>query len=216
MEQEFKAFDKVLVRDEDIDIWCACHFYMLCVEKYMPYIMTDGYRYAQCIPYEGNEHLLGTADSPTQKEKSYKERQSECGIQVGDTVKITRKAESCEDGWDDCWSGRMDKFIGETGTVKKIDNEHGIKLEIDGETWLFPYFVLEKVEAGLQIQDVFKPQIGDVCFVWNENVQFKTIKVCSGFKNNGEPLFSFWNIEDAIPYDHYELYTGQKPEWIDK
>ena len=77
MEQEFKAFDKVLVRNEDIDIWCACHFSMLCVEKHMPYIMTGGYRYAQCIPYEGNEHLLGTADSPTQKEKSYEERQAE-------------------------------------------------------------------------------------------------------------------------------------------
>lgn len=246
MKHEFKAFDKVLVSASEESIWHA-ELYSHYDNSYgdRPHRTCGGYSYNFCVPYEGNEHLIGkrTIEKKSIEDvlrdsgyldkqdkyglevgdrvdedtvKSYVERQSECGIQVGDTVKITRKAESCEDGWDDCWSGRMDKFIGETGTVKKIDNEHGIKLEIDGETWLFPYFVLEKVEAGLQIQDVFKPQIGDVCFVWNENVQFKTIKVCSGFKNNGEPLFSFWNIEDAIPYDHYELYTGQKPEWIDK
>mgnify|MGYP007069321770 FL=1 len=53
----FKPFDKVLVRDSESDKWRANLF---------GYIDNDGYyhcvyaNWAYCIPYEGNEHLLGT------------------------------------------------------------------------------------------------------------------------------------------------------------
>lgn len=53
---EFKPFDKVLVRDSTSDKWCANLF---------GYIGKDGYyccvyaNWIYCIPYEGNEHLLG-------------------------------------------------------------------------------------------------------------------------------------------------------------
>lgn len=62
---EFKAFDRVLVRDEDQERW-GVHLY----SHYDSYNEEYAYRmignsgYAQCIPYEGNEHLLGTTDSP--------------------------------------------------------------------------------------------------------------------------------------------------------
>lgn len=54
---EFKPFDKVLVRDSESDKWRANSF---------GYISEDGYyccvfsSWVYCIPYAGNEHLLGT------------------------------------------------------------------------------------------------------------------------------------------------------------
>ena len=59
----FKPFDKVLVRDDDRDEW-RCDFFeyfdesedslcgFQCLQNY----------WEQCIPYEGNEHLLGTRE----------------------------------------------------------------------------------------------------------------------------------------------------------
>lgn len=58
----FKPFDKVLVRDEEENVWYANYFshYKENEEEY-PYACIDSsYRY--CIPYENNEHLLGTTD----------------------------------------------------------------------------------------------------------------------------------------------------------
>ena len=55
-----KPFDKVLVRDHDRAQW-DIHFY----ERYnnenkvYPYRTLGGMVYKQCIPYEGNEHLIG-------------------------------------------------------------------------------------------------------------------------------------------------------------
>lgn len=63
MKQEFKPFDKVLVRDKITEPWeigIFSHHVQEGIYKY--YCMKTCYRY--CIPYEGNEHLLGTIDSP--------------------------------------------------------------------------------------------------------------------------------------------------------
>ena len=57
-----KPFDKVLVRDTDTRVW-VISFYGFCDElNTYKYSCTDGYRYMQCIQFEGNEHLLGTTD----------------------------------------------------------------------------------------------------------------------------------------------------------
>ena len=60
-ELQFKPFEKVLVRDSYDDMWRASFF---------SHIKEDDGRYATtglswkfCIPYEGNEHLLGTTDN---------------------------------------------------------------------------------------------------------------------------------------------------------
>lgn len=59
-----KPFDKVLVRDKVGDVW---H-----IQLFEKYEITDNYPYVcmgynnsfnQCIPYEGNEHLLGTIEN---------------------------------------------------------------------------------------------------------------------------------------------------------
>lgn len=57
---EFKTFDKVLVRDRDCDLWQISLFGY---KNHNCYHCSNGYIWYQCIPYEGNEHLLGTTDN---------------------------------------------------------------------------------------------------------------------------------------------------------
>ena len=65
MKQEFKPFDKVLVRDDIDEKWILSIFgcYEDEVDADFPYVCLNG-RYCYCIPYEGNEHLLNTTKSP--------------------------------------------------------------------------------------------------------------------------------------------------------
>lgn len=65
-EPEFKPFDKVLVRDDDSGEWCIA-FYAYYVGELKLHRMVGGARWAQCIPYEGNEHLLGSTDKPREE-----------------------------------------------------------------------------------------------------------------------------------------------------
>lgn len=66
IKQEFKPFDKVLVRnntDEDWTISLFSHYNEK--DKVYPFVCINGFYYNRyCIPYEGNEYLLGTTDSP--------------------------------------------------------------------------------------------------------------------------------------------------------
>ena len=61
-----KPFDKVLVRDDDSDEWCLALYAYYRVKTGF-HRMVGGARWKQCIPYEGNEHLLGTTDKPSEK-----------------------------------------------------------------------------------------------------------------------------------------------------
>lgn len=61
-ECKFKPFDKVLVRDRKDQCW-KCNLF--------DHIDNDSYDFccsygiwAYCIPYEGNEHLVGTTNNP--------------------------------------------------------------------------------------------------------------------------------------------------------
>lgn len=58
-----KPFDKVLVRDDNKNKWSINFwgFYDINYDINYPYECC-GNSFAQCIPYEGNEHLLGTTD----------------------------------------------------------------------------------------------------------------------------------------------------------
>lgn len=56
-----KPFDKVLVRDLDTHEW-VCNFFSHIDEE--GYYVCVGSWWLQCIPYEGNEHLLGNTNKP--------------------------------------------------------------------------------------------------------------------------------------------------------
>ena len=62
----FRPFDKVLVRDNEGQIWNANYFsyYRENNKDFLYACMDNPYRF--CIPYEGNEHLLGTTDPYTE------------------------------------------------------------------------------------------------------------------------------------------------------
>lgn len=63
---EFKPFDKVLVRskDETNNKWFSAIYAYY--DDVVSHITIDHKMYANgdCIPYEGNEHLVGTTDKP--------------------------------------------------------------------------------------------------------------------------------------------------------
>lgn len=54
-----KPFDKVLVRNSEYCLWIPALFGM---EKDGQFITSAGWQ-KYCIPYEGNENLLGTTDN---------------------------------------------------------------------------------------------------------------------------------------------------------
>lgn len=68
----FKPFDKVLVRNDGEQEWWATLF-----SSYRDgdYWAIDGLRYSLCIPYEGNEHLAFTCDSPYGKKEETDDKQ---------------------------------------------------------------------------------------------------------------------------------------------
>ena len=60
---QFKPFDKVLVRDSESEEW-ECTFYSHFDSKGRYHYITTSGMYAMCIPFEGNEHLVGTTKNP--------------------------------------------------------------------------------------------------------------------------------------------------------
>lgn len=62
----FKAFDKVLVRDNERQVWRANYFSHYRENNEVCLYACIDFNYLYCIPYEGNEHLLGTIDPYTE------------------------------------------------------------------------------------------------------------------------------------------------------
>lgn len=68
MNETFKPFQQVLVRYDSEDKWhCDLFSFASRGDICGDYYVCAGGSYAQCIPYEGNEHLLGTTDGPKPK-----------------------------------------------------------------------------------------------------------------------------------------------------
>lgn len=59
----FKPFDKVLARDDNEDNWKIDFFSHYREDLEYPYVCLRS-TYEQCIPAEGNEHLVDTNNSP--------------------------------------------------------------------------------------------------------------------------------------------------------
>lgn len=67
-EQKFGHFQQVLVRDNEEDVW-ECALYSHYRDFVYHHVCIGGVSWRYCIPYEGNEHLAGTCESPIQEEK---------------------------------------------------------------------------------------------------------------------------------------------------
>ena len=65
MNKQLKPFQQVLVRDEKNNEW-MCDFYSH-YDNETEYHYCVGGRYGCCIPYDGNERLLGTTNAPKPK-----------------------------------------------------------------------------------------------------------------------------------------------------
>lgn len=64
---DFKPFDKVLAKYYEDDNWEASLFIRTITDDQdgeIKYECLNGTVYVYCIPFEGNEYLLGTAENP--------------------------------------------------------------------------------------------------------------------------------------------------------
>ncbi len=59
---EFRPFDRVLGRQQIPGTWELDFFARYDKKDDIRYVTLSGMYYKQCIPYEGNEHLLGTTE----------------------------------------------------------------------------------------------------------------------------------------------------------
>lgn len=91
---------------------------------------------------------------------AYLTLQKESGIKVGDTVKVLRRADDFEGGWNYRWDSSKDKFVGLTGKVISIKGRDGIRVRFPDdeewwEGWYFPWFVLQKALPLLSPAEVY-------------------------------------------------------------
>lgn len=106
------------------------------------------------------------ASAPVPTAADYLAGHMACGITVGDTVKVLRKAQDHENGWGDCWERKMDKLVGQTFVVNKQNEKSGF--HVPGG-WL-PFFVLEKVASP-----PWTPKPGDWVIVVRPNLRAEVL-----------------------------------------
>ena len=63
-----------------------------------------------------------------------------CGIKRGDSVKVLRRADDHEMGWENTWT--MDSSVGKTLTVSGDSGSGGLQLS---DSYNYPFFVLELI-----------------------------------------------------------------------
>jgi hypothetical protein len=92
---------------------------------------------------------------PSEEEKAvYVKNQNAFRARTGDHVKIFRKADSFENGWDTTWEPGMDNAINRIGIIQKVADREaaGILIEVPGvhrsdgrfdRCFFYPYTCLE-------------------------------------------------------------------------
>ena len=113
--------------------------------------------------------MLGTSSLRSLKlniKEAYNVMQGECGIDVGDTVRIMRKAECHELGWNTSWPSTMDSYVGKEFTVTEnsakgsADYHYGYGYRVKHLTgYWFPWFVLELVEKKPEVKELTVAEI---------------------------------------------------------
>ena len=83
MNTELKPFDRVLVRDLNTGTWIG-HIFSH-INKSTNRYVCGAFSWLQCIPYEGNEELLGTNKSPKESAEITKLKAS---LHMGDRIEV--------------------------------------------------------------------------------------------------------------------------------
>lgn len=81
---------------------------------------------------------------------TYEAQHSVCGLAVGDKVRVTRRPENGERGWDLGFDPELAPHIGKVFEIVGDEGKFGfsIPLNLRGSIWVYPrvpFFVLEKV-----------------------------------------------------------------------
>ena len=142
-------------------------------------------------------------------EEAYQIMAKASGIQVGDTVKVLRKAYDNEMGWSEVWTDSMDMLVGNSFIVKEV-TKNGIY--VVNRTWGLPFFVLEVLKKGQPAYDL-KPF--DKVLVRDNDIENWEIDLYSRTSTVGK--FSFRGLRSwytqCIPFNGHEhlLGTNNKP-----
>ena len=103
-------------------------------------ILADDFKFAakrDCDPSS-----WGWREARIPRPLTYAERQANCGLKVGDRVRVMTLPEAGQDGWKAGISGSMRHLVGTVHRITYMHPEYGFT--VDGHS--LPYFVLEKVE----------------------------------------------------------------------
>ena len=119
-------------------------------------------------------------------------------FKVGDKVKVLRKATTHERGWGNSWERRMNKAVGNIGTVKYISERLKYDVSVDGPNvphFGYPSFVLElvnekKFKIGQTVKVFYAPNsmwngtgvVQEVYADGHGHVQVKVNGMVGGFK----------------------------------
>lgn len=82
------------------------------------------------------------------------------GVKKGDWVKVTRKAESHESGWNNSWTPGMDAVVGTFVQVLGSWDTNGIEVasgKFSPPSYRLPFFILDPAEAPKQEKYQFTP-----------------------------------------------------------
>jgi hypothetical protein len=101
----------------------------------------------------------------------YKKVAKKIDFRNGDKVRVVRRAESNELGWDNLWVDAMNALVGEVGEVVSRDNGTGSMISFGDQGFdikRFPFFVLDIVERKkkkIKFLLVFSSKkTGRICF----------------------------------------------------
>lgn len=104
-------------------------------------------------------------------EEAYRVMQENSGIEVGDKVRVLRKAKRHEMGWWNSWESSMDSSVGKVLTVLGV-YDNGIRLTDYSIKYKYPFFVLEIVEKHNDKKKV----VIDGKEVWLSKESFEALK----------------------------------------
>ena len=151
-EFELKPFDKVLVRDSYTDVWEIDLF-----ENDKTDISEYGYKclcssWMECVPFEGNEHLLGTTESPQEEcPKEETEKKDEVSNNYGYPVEYFKRNDVvlCRDAECEEWSI--------TSFVAKGDLRYPFQCEFCGWKYCIPYEGNEHLQSTTDTPERYDP-----------------------------------------------------------